>query len=243
MRGASDLMAYAQKIKDSPDGKGIADMARSLLWLIVYIVLVPLTSSIAEQSAGSTYNHTLTIIHNHLPLFAMILAVGYLYRGSQRLTNLATSSAAKRRWIVLVMILFAIVAASFVWHFYEVVPDMLKSHDSPRFALSLTTLLFTYLIPHIIVWLFGTLAILNLWRYSTQVEGSIYRILFRNLYQGILLVFVCTFVAQLITASDVTLSGFNAGVAVVYGVLLLGILGYVLIYRGVQQLIKLEAVT
>jgi hypothetical protein len=243
MRGASGLMRYAKKIANTPDGEGFFDIARSLMWLIAYIVLVPLTSSIANASAQSSHSYGLIVMHNHLPIGAMIVAVAYLYRGSHRLLPLTTRQAEViRRWRVIALVSFVFFAALFIWHFYLMAPSIMYHGEFPRFALPLRVLMFTYVLPHILAWLVGMFAIFNLWQYSTSVEGSIYRQLLRNLYQGIFLVFVCTFIAQLLTASTVTLSRFNLGVAVIYAVLVLAVVGYLLIYRGVKQLIKLEAV-
>lgn len=243
MRGASDLMAYAQNIKHTRDGRGITDIARALLWLIVYIVLVPLTSVLAELSVHGPHRFALVVMRNHLPLLAMVAAVGYLFRGSRALVGLTTPSTTQRQWRRLVLAGFAVIAALFVWHFYATVPAMLTRHDQVRFALPVQALLFSYVLPHIAVWLVGTMALLNLWRYSTQVAGHIYRQLFRNLYQGIFLVFIGTFVAQLVIASTASPNRITIWTLLVYTVLLLAIFGYFLIYRGVQRLVKLEAVT
>ena len=242
MRGAVKLVGYVQRIPDSPDGRGFADIAQSLLWLIGYIVALPLTSSLAEASEGRAHSFALVVLHNYLPLPLMLIAVLYLYRGSRRLLELAEGPSRSRRWRSLVLGMFALVIILFIWHFIRVVPDMVHAKTLPRFVLPLPILLVTYILPHVVAWLVGTLAILNLWEYSTRVQGTIYRRLFRHLYQGLFLVYVGTFVSQLLTASSVTLSRFSVGVVSIYVVLLLGIVGYVLIYRGVEQLIKLEAV-
>lgn len=242
MRGANDFMRYIQTIKNTPDGKGMSDIAKALLWLITYIILVPLTTSAADITRQRSYHTILVFLHNHLPIVAMIIAVSYLYRGSRKLVRL-TSSPLHRGWLALVLALFAAVAAIFVWHFYQVVPAMFENAQVANFTLTLPTLLFTYVLPQIIAWLVGVLAVFNLWHYSTHVQGNIYRVLFSNLYLGIFLVFVGTFITQLLIASAITLSRFSLGVVTIYAVLLLGIIGYLLIYRGVNRLIKLEAVT
>jgi hypothetical protein len=243
MLGASGLMRYAKKIAHAKDGEGFLDIARSLMWLIGYIVLLPLSSSLTELSAHKSFEHALIVAHNHVPLIAMVIAAAYLYRGSRRLLLLApTASGTFRKWRIMALCAFFGIAVVFTWDFYLTMPAVLHQRELPRFALPLPALLCTYVLPHLLTWLLGVLAILNLWQYSTRVDGNIYRHLFRNLYQGILLVFICTFIAQLLTASTVTLSQFNAGVAVIYGVLVLGIVGYLLIYQGIKQLIKLETV-
>jgi hypothetical protein len=237
------LMQYAYTIRQTADGKGMIDIAHALLWLIVYIVLVPLSSSLADQSAGKSYDSVLMIVHNHVPIAAMILTVYFLYRGSRQLLRLSHTSPAIQHWRIIILALFALGAVLFAWHFYSDFAQVMAQKQPRQFVLSRTVLMFTYILPHIIAWLVGTLALLNLWQYSTQVEGSIYRLLFRNLYKGIFLIFACTFVVQLLMVATIELSSFSIGMVIVYIVLLLGILGYGFVYRGVQQLVKIEAVT
>lgn len=239
LRAARDFMGYIQEIKTSTDGRGMSDIAWALMWLIVYIVLVPLTTTLAEVTQHHHYNSLLVFLHNHLPVLAMILAVGYLYRGSRRLVAL-TGRPLNRTWLILTTGLYLIVAGLFIWHFLDAAPHIFEGAPIVRFVLPLRVLMFTYALPHVVAWFVGVMAIFNLWHYSTQVEGSIYRRLFSNLYRGIFLVFAGTFIAQLLIASTVTLSSFNAGAAIVYVVLLTATVGYVLIYKGVNQLVKVE---
>ncbi|MEO6513399.1 MAG: hypothetical protein ABIR37_01790 [Candidatus Saccharimonadales bacterium] len=243
LKSAVRFMRYIQSIQSSKDGKGMIDVARALLWLIVYIVVLPLTSSIAEKAAHKPHGYALVILHNYVPLLAMIAAVGYLYRGSRRLMSLVERPVSQIRWRVLVLLLFSFVAVWFAWNFSRTAPNLMQDSPIPRFVLPLRVLFLTYVLPHLVVWLFGLLAIMNLWQYSTQVDGSIYRHLFRNLYKGIFLVFVCTFIVQLIIEAGVTLSTFNVGELIIYAVLIVGAAGYLFIYRGVQQLLRLESVS
>jgi hypothetical protein len=237
------FMRYVAGIKTAPDGRGMSDVSGALCWLIVYIIVLPLTSSMSELSAHGSHVYAFVVLHNYLPLIPMAIAVGYLYRGSGRLVSLVRPHALQKGWQTIFFVVFSLLAILFTWNFYELAPSLLQDSATPRFVLPLPILFFSYVLPHLAIWFFGLLSIIKLWQYSTRVEGSIYRQLFSNFYKGILLVFLCTFIAQMLLASSVTLSNFNIGIALVYAVLVLGVVGYMLIYRGVQELLRLESIS
>jgi hypothetical protein len=231
---------YASRIRPSRDGQGLSYISTGLLMLVGYTILLPLASTLVYLSKDTGFLKIAVSINNHLPMLLIALSVIYFLRGSNRLLRLTKArhpSGREQAWFTVGI---GIMAALFAVHFYLVEPHLIGNGSIPRFALSRDVLIFTYALPHIIIWGLGVLGCWNLIHYSRFVSGSIYKLLFRKLSRGLLIVFGCTFIAQLIIASAVDLTGFDLEVVIIYLVFLLSIGGFVLIYRGVRQMEKIE---
>jgi hypothetical protein len=102
-------------------------------------------------------------------------------------------------------------------------------------------LLVTYVLPHIVMWLLGLLACLHLAHYSRYVSGRIYRAFLRDLTIGLLTVYICTYVAQIVSTMNSNSRHFTPALLLVFLILLLSLAGYWLIYRGSSRLQRIEA--
>jgi hypothetical protein len=138
--------------------------------------------------------------------------------------------------------LFIILTGLFTWHFIEINPGSIVQNGMPKFISSDTVLVATYVLPLIIVWAIGLFACICINNYSSHVKGSIYKKMLASLYKGVLIVFVCTFLAQMFILSNLNINGFSLGLVLVYGLLLVGGLGFTYIYKGSGDLSKLESV-
>src|SRR5581483_9698652 len=137
---------------------------------------------------------------------------------------------------------FLAVVVMFAWNFDKSEPTLVAQNGVPRFVLSTRLLMWTYVLPNIITWAMGLYACLCIANYSIFTKGAIYKSLFGSLYKGILLVYICIFIAQLFIMSNFNLNHFSIGLVLIYALLLLAVLGFVLIYKGAKSLSKLEKV-
>lgn len=231
---------YADSIKDSPDGKAMDYIANALLLLVLYIILLTTMGSVTKLFAHSTYIKPVVFLHNHLPVAAALGSVAFLYLGSRRLNSLIRANMWTPRRISLITVPAVLLFIFFAWEFYRSVPGLESVNGIPRFALPVIALLFTYVLPHIVLWYVGLLACINLAHYAANTPGKLYKSLFFDLYRGILMVYICIFIAQLIIISSVDTTGFNPLLLVIYAILILSTVGYLLVFRGAKQLHKIE---
>jgi len=63
----------------------------------------------------------------------------------------------------------------------------------------------------------GCLACVNLGHYAHHVEGVIYKPLFRGLYRGLLTVFICTLIVQVLLATNISVQEFGPTMLLVFG--------------------------
>jgi len=231
---------YVMSIKNSPDGESLNYIANALLLLVVYVILLTSADAFVRLFINTNFLESATVLGHHIPIAVAAVSGVYLFYGSQKLKQIAPAKIWTRTRGALFAVLCFALFGIFAWQFYQAAPTLESVDGVPRFVLPVSVLLFTYVLPHVVLWVLGLLACINLAQYAAKVNGAIYKELFHNLYQGILLVFICIFISQFLIISSVVLSEFTFLLAVIYGVLILGTLGFVLIFRGVKQLEKIE---
>lgn len=241
--GAVRLKNYAMSIRDSDDGLALDYVANSLLLFVLYVVLVSIGGTIVDAAAGSTYEKLTIALTNHIPLAIILVAAILLWIGSKKLLKML-EQADKEPWVpslrfCVTTVIFTTFALIFTINFYYFAADIREADGMPRFALSPALLLATYVLPHLLAWLFGLLACVNLATYARSVTGVIYKDLFKNLLRGVVIVFLCTFLAQVLL-STITVDEPSPVLVTVYGVLLLYLYGFYLVYKGTKNLERLE---
>lgn len=238
--GATRFKQYAVAIRDSADGKSLDLIANGLLLMVAYIIVMTTAGTVVDMLNHSRYLTTAILLRNHLPVAIALASVMYLYGGSRQLRKLVPDKVWPRSHIVLLVALSTAFFIVFAWDFYRSVPHLPRENGIPRFILPVDVLLFTYVLPHIILWLTGLLAVINLAHYAAKTPGKLYRYVFKDLYRGILLVYVCIFIAQLIIISSLIVGRITLGLGIVYGVLLLAMIGFLLVFRGAKRLHDIE---
>jgi hypothetical protein len=241
LRSAVHFKNYASNIRLSKDGQSMNYLADALLMIVFYVILVTTSGQITGLFKNSSSLHTIVQIESYFPIGIALAASVLFFMGSKALNRMVPLRI-KTRTLLAISCLFVIVVGLFAWHFYVIEPRLAPQDGVPRFLLPVRTLMFAYILPFIIIWGLGVYACICFANYSVMVKGRIYKELFKNLYRGILLVFICIFLAQLFTVSDTNLNKFSLDLVLVYCLLILASIGFVLIYHGSENLNKLEKI-
>lgn len=241
--GVTRFRRYAQMIKDSPDGAAASTISSGLVLLIVYLLFSTLISSLAPYAAGTSWANFAVILKNQLPILIALSAFSLTYWGSYKLVSLGGEPSWSKMRIILFLIPYCVFAVLFTWVFY-LNPDLhgIAPNGLPAFVLDSQALLFTYVIPYLIIWFLGCLTALNIRRYSLNVKGTIYRSAFFNLVIGIISVVLFTIMLQLFSAASATLNNLNLAsiLLLVYIIIILDAVGYAFIALGAKKLSQIE---
>ena len=243
LRAAVRFKHYVVSIKGSDDGSRLDYIANGLLYLVAYIVALTLGSMVVQLYRDGPRFHQAVVMNNYLPLFIALVSSVYLYIGSRRLVSLVGSDGRNRRHELLKSVPFVIIIALFAFHFYMNAMGLSGDGGVPRFILPINILMISYVLPYIVMWSLGLLACVNLAWYSHNTPGTLYKKMFHNFYQGILVIIISLFFAQVLTITPLTMEVFSPGLILIYAVLVLAVFGFALVYRGTLKLEKLEAVT
>jgi len=240
-RSAMRFKSYTLTVIRNEDGRALNYIANSILISLAYAILLCMASTVKTLFWNSPDLRAVTTITNLVPLLVILAASVYILVGTQRLRHLSNSrlrdSVNLRPYLSL---LFVFVVA-YTLDFYQSAPNMLDDDGLHHFSLSPTVLLFVYVLPYVIVWVLGVFSCINLVDYAKNVKGIIYKSLFTDLRNGLIISFIGTYCVQIFTASDLSSNKFGAGFVVIILILALLTWGYLLIYRGTNQLYKLES--
>ena len=226
LRAAVRFKHYVAGIKQGDDGRSLDYIANGVLILVAYIIAFTSGSLLVELARGGRHLDLAVAINNYLPLFIALSSSIYLYVGSRRLVGLVGLVGRSRRRGLRYVVPFLAIVALFAINFYTSAVGLIGDNGVPRFTYSINVLMLSYVLPYIIVWSLGFLACVNLACYSYHTQGTLYKILFRNLYQGILIIMISLFSAQVLTISPLTMEVLNPGLIAIYAVLALAVLGF-----------------
>jgi hypothetical protein len=170
-----------------------------------------------------------------------LIAFYLLYRGSQQL-KLAAEFITWTRSSLWILIAYAVFAFFFVLEFATSPATGVGTQASSTAIVPHGLLLFTLIMPYILAWFLGILAIVNLAKYSRQVKGSLYRQALENLVKGIGAVIFFTIIYQVFVFAVRYLTNISLGAALllVYCILVLYGLGFVFVRKGAKKLMLLE---
>lgn len=243
-RAAIRFKAYAWRIRHSQDGSALNLIATAILLSFIYAILFDAAATFKPLFLGSAYLPAVITTTNLLPLAMFLLLSALLFVGSRRLSRLVPSDTIfgrrHQRATILSLALFALLVIPYGEYFYQAAPMLTDDDGLNHFILPPAVLIAVYLAPFIAIWLLGLLSCLNLAKYAHQVAGKIYKPTFRNLYAGILISYISTYLIQLFYLSNAPSSRFGFGLLLAAGLLVMLIIGYSLIYRGANQLYMLE---
>jgi hypothetical protein len=238
--GAMLFKRYATTIKDSNDGKSLNEIADALILLVLYIILLPMANTLESLALHTEYLRLAVAIGNYLPLAIALVSVYLLYKGSRGLMTIISGKLKDTLRVNVVRVLCAVFLWAFLWRFYQSVPHLQPENGIPKFILPVEVLFFTYALPHVVLWSIGLRACRNLSHYGSKVPGTIYRSLYKDLNKGILLAYISIFLSQMFIISNISYSNVNIGIVFIYGLLLLGISGFIYVARGAKKLTLIE---
>jgi hypothetical protein len=241
--GAGTLKRYTGLIQGGSEYPAINGIAIGVAWAAVYLIALGLPGALIPYFRNSSSISDIVATQNYLPLVLSAVAFVMLYLGSRRLAALAKFDT----WTpgsLLVGLIYLIFAAGLTILF-SVHPDLVGENVTTSLTHyeSRAMLVFTLILPYLVVWFLGVVACINIIKYSRHIKGTIYRGALGNLVVGILGVVAFGIVLQLLQLYSPALTGYGLGVIllILYGIIVLYGLGFGFIASGSRKLIRIEA--
>ncbi len=245
-RAAIRFKSYAREISPSKDGKALNYIANAMLLSVVYAILFDAASTVKTQFINSPNLHFVTTVTNLVPLALFLFLSILLYIGTIKLKRLLPDQPPEkhkyrnRQLMFLSIAVFTLLLIPYGQYFHQVALTMMDDDGLQHFVISPNVLTYVYLIPFALVWLLGVLSCINLADYANRVRGEVYRRTFRNLYLGILIAYISTYFIQIWYTSNLSANKFGPGLSSLIILIAFLISGFALIYRGANQLYRIE---
>jgi hypothetical protein len=240
--GAVRFKQYANLISNSPDGKALQVLTDGLLVLVLSFIVQSFLGLLARYVVDTPLLIPTVMLRNHLPTLLSLIALWLIYAGSNILARQAKARFTTDRLLAM-MVPFSLGVALFSAFFYSHLRHEV-TNGIPNFSLPDRLPFFTMALPYIVVWLFGLLAIANIFAYIKNVKGAIYRSALRYLAMGIVAVLIFTILLQVTVLFGTALSKLQLGplLLLVYLILILYGSGFVLIAKGARSLTRIEVI-
>ncbi|HET9098014.1 MAG TPA: hypothetical protein VFN51_00170 [Candidatus Saccharimonadales bacterium] len=235
------MKTYAVAIRGTQDGYGMNRIADSLLLITLYVILLTSSRYVVGLYKDSAKLGTMVSVENYLPLFTILTSSLLLLSGASYL-NKIVPLVIRWRYRLVAILCWLIASALYISRFVRVTGGSSKQGLLPMFVLPQKLLLYTYALPHAIMWGAGLTGCAFIANYSLKVKGSIYRSCLTDLYKGVALVFIGIYISQFFILSNLTINRFSLGLVLVIMLEAVGIIGFYLVYRASGKLDRLEKV-
>ena len=198
LAGYLRVKTYAKSIESSPDGEAFTIISRGLLWLVLWMPITAIFSAIGAQYYIHNPSATASVIRfsNYLNLVMLFTAFAYIYHGSTKLTKIIKRPAFNPSiGTVIAYIVFSALYVFFTLH------D--SSRHTPADGVEVASyyqpdwlIVTSLLIPRLIVWFLGIIAVQNILLYRHKIKGKLYKSALNNLALGIGWVVLATIVLR-----------------------------------------------
>lgn len=242
----SGMRSYADTIQRGNEGRAFDYLSRGLL---VTVLFLPASNILSEITMNVQASHPSIFIlillgTSIITAVAILAAFAFTYLGSAQLLRFVQPPPQSD--FLLTSILFVALVGLYIILIIHPAGTRPMTYSVLTFPTYGSSLLYdiTVILPRVIGWFIGILAVLNFYKFRTKVHGVFYRAAFQNVANGNAVIILGAIVfrwAQDLLArggsTDLRLSLLlNYLVLIVYGI------GFALLGNGAQQLHKIEKV-
>jgi hypothetical protein len=239
--GYARLQEYVALVDKSADGPALGRIATGLKYLAwglpISSLLTAILGGIVHSHPGLT-NAAFIIIH-YVPVIVSLIAFAYIGNGSRALIDLLKHRASLylNRWFLVALTIIGV-----LFSYFTIQTGQL--HTPNAYYLPMWLILFTIVVPYLFAWFMGLIAAYEIYFYSRNTKGLLYRRALWLLAVGILITILTSIMFQYLQSDTTRLRRitFNWFFLGVYVLLLLYATGFLMITAGVKKLRKIEEV-
>jgi len=237
------LRTYSDTIARSKDGFAFHTISQGLWLLVLWPPLSALASgfSVEYYTAHPSATAMLTRWNNYFNLILLFIAFWLLYKGSTKLIRLVkTPDYRYYQPTVLLFIAFSVLYTFLTLH------DTVRNHASgstlSTYYSSDWIIILTLIIPRLISWYLGLLAVQNILAYRRRVKGILYQKALQRLAIGLGGVILSVIVLRMVQslAAPIGKLGLGLLLILIFGLLAVIAVGYTLTAQGAKKLQKIE---
>jgi PAS domain S-box-containing protein len=236
LNGTARFRRFAISRAEPENRKGLLRLNSGLLALLAAMIVGTLASALANMSRELGYETDLaTILMNYVYTCTYTFAFVEIFRGCQALPLAQGRSDPERRsrWVTVNVLWAAMSFVSLVTFYTNPSRQFSPSPEIPAtYYLPDNAVLFTIILPTLVGWYLGLIAIFRLARIANSMNALLERSYLRRVNQGVAVLLLTAFILnclQFIGAARLYELGLGPILAVVYGFLSLQCLGFVFI--------------
>jgi hypothetical protein len=245
--GYQRLYKYARTIEGSKDGNAFKLLTAGVLLFSIWLPITTVLGTLVTHSDAFHISKALaTHINNYANILMLLAAFITTFVGSRRLVRMVRSWRLPSNASLYATLAFIAFSSCYTW---LVLHDPVRRTPTGdiRAASYYETdwlILTTIIIPRLIAWFFGIQTVMNLYLYSSKVNGNLYRAALTSLANGIGTIVLVAIVLRFFQSITPTLTHLSLGllILVIYALLILMAVGYVFVAKGAKSMQMLEEI-
>ena len=243
--GYTRLKNYTSVIRKSKDGDAFNKISRGILAFAVWLPISAITSTALSNAVKNNPDQIHYFVWLNLFASLLLLSYGfyYVYTGSRKLVYMVKN----RHYTRIQHLCSAIFAGLVVLYIFVIFQDPSRQFasgevDRATYYLPDWLIVSAVLIPRLIMWTAGLLAVYNLYLYRKNVKGFIYKRALKNLAFGFSVVVLTIIGLRYLESASSYLVDASLGALLMlyYAILVVMAVGYIYIARGARNLQRLE---
>jgi hypothetical protein len=243
--GFITIKSYASVIKHDDDGQGFEKLGHGLAILGIGMVLSSIATSVIKNLTlhDRQLIPTGVIIGNYLAVGLAMASFWYMYQGSLTLTGVIPGHNVSDRWPLLrpLYTMFgAVFAYSAATNSERRAPAMALTHG--LYYLPDWLIVVSVILPLLVAWYLGLLAVRNIAHYSRNINGVIYRSQLKRVAQGLTIIITSSVGVQILTLFSKSTSNLSLGslLLIIFALIAVIAVGFIVVAIGAKKLMQLE---
>ncbi len=247
MYGVVKFRRYARLINESPESDGFRKITKGLWFLLAAVMVPSFINVIATYFPDSMMMQKAAIvIRNYLTIIFYMGGFVFLWQASKSLLRNIKAEEWGKKYRTYVLASVGILTFVYAYLIFQN-PFRTISNDPvvlPTYHLPDVLITLTIIIPYFLIWLFGSMAVLNFLSYAKQAPGLIYKDTFDYVAQGLGITVALLIGLQFLTQANASLghAALSVILIIVYVLLIAIAAGYFMIARGAKKLALIEEV-
>lgn len=240
---------YTTLVKGSTEESAFNKITKGL-WMLFLVIVVPafVTAIVNYFPSDISIQKSAVILRNYLTIAFYLVGFWYFWQASKNLLqNVHTASnQVNGKYQNIGVVAIATLAVIYTWAVLSN-PFRTSSADhlvKATYYLPDMLIVFTVVIPYVLVWILGVLTVLNVLSYAKLVPGLIYRQTFSYLARGLALTIILLIGLQFLSQANAILghAALSIILVIIYILFFAIAAGHVLIARGARKLAAIEEV-
>jgi hypothetical protein len=181
---------YAHRITQSKEGGGYKDLASGLMLTIVGFIISALLNAFSVANEELASETSFIIVGNYASILVSIAIYWFFWRGSNKLLSTLKSVKGLAKKVMTGRVFILLASVIYTYLVFQNPYRTVSSDEliKPVFSLPDILIFLTIIIPYVVTWLLAITATVNIGYYAKNVQGIIFKRLFKNIANGFALI-------------------------------------------------------
>ena len=239
------LYRYSQAIITSIDGQGFRLIAHGVFFFLVVSIIssfISLGAQFYPNNPELTKN--VSILNNYVMVAFSFVSFYLIWLGSKKLIAMIHAEKKAKKQSITMWVTVILLSIPYI---YFVLQNPLRSQSAnptlpSTYNLPDVLIFSTIVLPYILSWLMGLLALTNMSVFGKETKGIFYKNALRKFYNGFWIIIILAISLQYLTQFSLFFSNATLSIIlfIIYLILLVDIAGFIFMAIGANQLSKIE---